>query len=1413
MAPEKIQKYDKLPPATGIPFSGFEYAKIESRAPIAKTLETFLNIYRNAKSLNVAVIRAEWGEGKTDAYERYIKPEAENKNDFVYHVSTSTIVRVISKSDDLFPLDNTASSIILASVFYALKDELRARNESDNLFPNYLKSKDKEGKGYIDKTLRTHFPEKNNKRMFIFIDEFEEILTSGSENQKAILSGIKELVNGQLKLIHEGGEFEGKVHFIIASTPYAYNRIVEDVELAQIFGSFASRVKLIDLPQIRKKEAIQFLIDLIKYSYSGKLPIQLPFKSSGIFNGVYTISQRNIRALLQLYIEIMSSAARNGDMEVIDYILFINALKGKELTLYGGSTKCIDDDLLLKIEDTLLNIRTHGERCANLFRLFVGELHPFSINEINNRLVLSSESSVHSIVEMINQELKKIGIQEAIMRFCPLKEGSSEKAVIDSIGPIDGEIVILDARLSVEKFIDELVYYDVDSTDKLISTIIFPKEREDLQLLFDLTEAQADILYKRAFKYFEETAKERCYMLSKELINQLFPSPTWLLIDFIKDRNKRMELWREVLKSFSENVWRFRDGLVEVLNKSEKIKIEPDKNNFPLYNLNYILTSGRNVKIITHIYCSVSRITLNDVKELRLIINNKNPNLILLIHSGEIDDDARDELSGIVQVLPIHVRTIRAQQLQVFALAKERNIEFNAGILEIRLKDILYELEFSKNFDAWIENCRNNGSLVDELQSFYGFKDEHLASALKFYINFMGDEKTSIEIFSKGEELRNFTFYRQNTPFAPIDIDSEDKLKEYQNDLISNGFLEEKIGAKILVKTTPVEKKILDLLNKKKMSISQLKNYFIILSSNEKIIEQVYISILEHKGLIKSSGDELTLTNKIDMESLNKEEFLKYDSRIKTKKSGSWWTYAHICVSKEKGDRIIRINEFDEYVNRLYQTLEIPEVKYNEELYLQKSHLLQLLLRHFKEKLESRIDSATKKSLEILNNAKENLEDIEYGLDGILLEYNDYCKEKKYSKIDIEDFRKVSELYNVILDIDKRIYSREHLEKELSRIRKTSKIDGKLYFFFGRTTEEASYFNFKLMELDQKYNSFSEKYIGIKNRCGTINNGITNCNNIKSKIKGKILTYKIESEFQASQKLRDRLLECKLKPIEASLIYKPSLEDIEKFFDSVYGYLNQYYNQAEENLKQLDAILKAEATILKKKDELTQKAEIFTKFFDVEGEPTSWVKEAQSKISSTVQQYTGIVKEIQETKEIESSMDKLGDYLKKINERMGKLVKSFNEVNDQFAELLKYCKNFLDIHEKNVERFITVLKEGGIDVSMFGNELTQIVKQGKSELDNLGKTMKISGSWKTLLAELDSFRDKLYKEVKKFLPEDEFNVLFLIVQMLSKSKWMDLSDVIKETGLKLKKNDKEISEIISHLSEKKLLKNGVSLPI
>ncbi|MEM2111162.1 MAG: hypothetical protein QXX08_04715, partial [Candidatus Bathyarchaeia archaeon] len=73
MTPKKevTKKYTRLPPPQAVPFKGFDFARISSREPVAKKLGEFLKKCRESRFFTVGLIRAEWGEGKTDAYERY----------------------------------------------------------------------------------------------------------------------------------------------------------------------------------------------------------------------------------------------------------------------------------------------------------------------------------------------------------------------------------------------------------------------------------------------------------------------------------------------------------------------------------------------------------------------------------------------------------------------------------------------------------------------------------------------------------------------------------------------------------------------------------------------------------------------------------------------------------------------------------------------------------------------------------------------------------------------------------------------------------------------------------------------------------------------------------------------------------------------------------------------------------------------------------------------------------------------------------------------------------------------------------------------------------------------------------------------------------------------------------------------
>ncbi|MEM3551686.1 MAG: hypothetical protein QXV01_11425, partial [Candidatus Bathyarchaeia archaeon] len=151
---EYTLKYVRLPPTHPVPFAGFKFAKIPSREPVELRLKQILKKTREAIALTVTIIKAEWGEGKTDAFERYIKPEVESKGDIAYLVSTSTIINKLSKASTLLPTNPPESVTLLSMIFYSIKDELKSRNENYSLFPDEARYNDPYQ--YILETLRSH---------------------------------------------------------------------------------------------------------------------------------------------------------------------------------------------------------------------------------------------------------------------------------------------------------------------------------------------------------------------------------------------------------------------------------------------------------------------------------------------------------------------------------------------------------------------------------------------------------------------------------------------------------------------------------------------------------------------------------------------------------------------------------------------------------------------------------------------------------------------------------------------------------------------------------------------------------------------------------------------------------------------------------------------------------------------------------------------------------------------------------------------------------------------------------------------------------------------------------------------------------------------------------------------------------
>ncbi|MEM3449570.1 MAG: hypothetical protein QXP38_11995, partial [Nitrososphaerota archaeon] len=1162
-----IPKFKRLPPRTGIPFSGFEFARIDSRVRVQEEIETFLFECRNSPFFNVAFIKAEWGEGKTDAYERYIKPTCERYGDFVYLVSTSTIGDKVSRVNKLFSQESTLAARFLGCVFAAIRDELKSRTGRGDPF---ISSGEADALSYIQDVLDFHFSLGTQARMFIFLDEFEEIQGMPLDVRISILSGIKELINGQVGMLHEGGRYAGRIHFIIACTPYAYNRIKDSIELAEIFGSFASRLKQIDLPPLKKLEVYRFAMDLLKYSYEGVVPTPLPFSTPGILNTLATISQRNPRAIVQLFWDLMSAASSGEGMKIVDCDLLLDTLKDKELSIYGGVTKCVDSELIMNIIGRLGGLRTRSQQCIALFKLLAGELKPFSHDQIRERLKLDHQET-YICVEAINQELQKLGIQQAITRYMPLTEGRCFDDLLKVLSPVEGEVQLLNSRISVERLRDEMIHFEFGSEGELLPFVVFPREAKDVEKVFDMDQADAEWLYERVARNFDNQAKSTHYMLSHELISQLFPSPIWLLIDFITERSKRMELWREVVKSRMQLAGVLEEAFTYLMLATGKFRLEKKQNH---YILHYEYSSGKTIQIPAVVYTSTTGISLNDVRALLQAVSSVDALTAFLVYVGDVDPQAQQVLASTPQVLPVHLRSIRVQQLLVERLARMRRIELNQNMLNLRIREILYDLDISKAFDEWLSKARQRGVVIDELKRKYGKSDKELASACKLFVYQTGREASVDDVFTSYDTLDSFRIYGERSDLIPLDLESRDELEQFEENLLINGFLERVATGLVVVRDTPIELRILEMTKGKRLSQEALKRRFINLSANEEILSQVYLPILEHKGKLTFDGATITSVNRVDAEKRVIEECRWFFEQLANKRNLEWWSFAHICVSKERADRVITIEEFEEFVRQQREYLKTVD---DESIFLQRAYLIHLLIKHYKERLEPHITAALTEATTHYNAAQTTYKNAEKIIESILDAYNVYSKGRSYRKQELTEYELLSKKLESVDAVWRKTYSKNDLSEALKLLRKESEGEReRLPFFFRKGSANAWHFNYKLYSLQENIKDLNNWAQKVERRGNEILDLNKKIEALTSEIKGRLLMSKVSDELKLSSVLFKKAKLIKLRPIEAEAAAKLSLDDLYNFFSLAHRCVHSFSSEVKEVIQNLDTLIRAE---------------------------------------------------------------------------------------------------------------------------------------------------------------------------------------------------------------------------------------------
>jgi hypothetical protein len=529
---EEIQNFVNAParnlPLTGVPVAHIrKYAQLPCRATAERDMLNFISSCLSAEKIYGCVIKAWWGEGKTDAYENFIKPQLEEGKILTFDVVATTIARVFEKRQKEGVSDPVVWMAFLASLFEAIWEEKKSRPEEVKIFERSI-DEIKSDFAYIKRVIY-QLMEKSSK-VFFFIDEVEQL--ERLPIREDILLGIRGLFDQKEEMLR------GNLHLILACTPDAFNRLVGSS--AQM-GGLLERLTIIELPRPSKEEAVRFVYGLINYMYDGKVPDPHPFLNSGIAYAIVYAGHSSPRSMiktLQQVVEYAKHQAREagyeGYLKRIDGWIVVNALKNYNIPIFGSQVTALDGDFLDNKILRILSIEGEPEKTDLLSRLIcllVGEPIPISLSELCLRLN-TREQRIKECVGIANNRVEESKVLNGLLILQVDKLSKPEEKIPEDLK---------------HYFLPYLIGSD---SKGLKLTLFLPSRDRALRSLFpDLDLENSQRILRKILSY---SADEIYYLISPELIEHLYPNPEFLELEFIKDKNKRLELWKSAYEIISE---------------------------------------------------------------------------------------------------------------------------------------------------------------------------------------------------------------------------------------------------------------------------------------------------------------------------------------------------------------------------------------------------------------------------------------------------------------------------------------------------------------------------------------------------------------------------------------------------------------------------------------------------------------------------------------------------------------------------------------------------------------------------------------------------------------------------------------------------------------------------------------------
>lgn len=972
-----IEEFFQLPSKTGKDVIDLEeYAKLP-RVRTYESIKGFLGGCRKSREVRVLFVVAEWGEGKTSICEGLLKKPEVIKSDLVIPIPTKRIITFAKERSEQFSDTGSIGIRFFACLLYAIKDVIESDLVDIPPFNNIKISPKKENEAtvmFIRKALDSILKVIDSKsRIFIFLDEFEDIVDEHVDIQTFIIGGLVEVINGYPRFLLRD-PYAGRFHLIIAATPPAFAKIKAGTytDRQRLFGQRALEV---ELEKLDRKNAYNYILGILKYCWRGKLP-RIPFCKPGMFNAIYSATLGNPRSIINV-IELLLTQAKlsgsEGKMKLINPDEFVSILSGQRIQVYGGVISILDKESLFRLysrlEDKCRRQKLDANKCIRLTNLLLSNLTPTSIETIKEELGFGDD--FFDYLNVIGTSFNDIWNIEPFIFFKRVVKGQEEicsKIETSTIHPSFAEIV------------KTLKFYEFNSNNssfvkalfvpfKRLSKIAFENEsmyRNYIDFFIGENpeiggEDEIRVIVDREIYDKIETSREEYVMLSPAALNVFYPPPSAFLLDFIDDLDKRFEIGNELMRSLINFGKEFHEALIELIKdgcEGRRIEVSRDYESYGFKHVEVLtFRIDQQFDLRTCIFSPLKTTEAqNEIKRLMdemktayvplLLIFSWNPLPIEIKATLETLFGPKGGPEKIFHYIEFPLTTNQCFTIVGYAIAKNNESEgyrIKHERWKARASRIIDELKFDSRLREFIDKGKKDGYTIGVLQLP---KLSEATGILRALLITEGSIKDRYKQICQMEE--KFRIYGRDFPVCPIDIESENAFEKLVKVLEENKFIR-RVNRNIETERTSIENRILSILREygRPMQKDEIDRIFVTSTSDgHKFTTEIYLKMLEERREVEFRKDEGYCIR--DIKHLER-EFSELKKKLhEYRKRYEQYPYGHIISTKQRKRNAIIVKDcLAELVNLAESLEKIRFVPKYEKIRTKQYLLLDLLMEQF----------------------------------------------------------------------------------------------------------------------------------------------------------------------------------------------------------------------------------------------------------------------------------------------------------------------------------------------------------------------------------------------------------------------------------------------------------------------------------